>query len=187
MCQETAFLRLIYCIEVSLVLHAILLTQVWGGAVHPVFLHGPMSVRLVARDANTSLKPADEAQAPQTDTRHRDTLSETVHAYHAARKLTRMPEMTGQPPDAIEIGQGLSGEVTFRLSINRMGIITRIQSVQSSLPRDIEGKLAMQLYRNEYRPGEIDGVAVDSEMIVDLKLDAGGWLTDRIPVLGQGQ
>jgi hypothetical protein len=98
-----------------------------------------------------------------------------------------MPEMTGQPPDAIEIGQGLSGEVTFRLSINRMGIITRIQSVQSSLPRDIEGKLAMQLYRNEYRPGEIDGVAVDSEMIVDLKLDAGGWLTDRIPVLGQGQ
>lgn len=187
MCQEAALLRLIYCLEVSLVLHAILLAQVWGGAVHPAFPHEPMNVRLAAREVNLSLKPADEAQASQTDTRQRDISSETVHTYHSARELTRMPEMTGQPPEAIETGQGISGEVTFRLSINRMGIVTRIQRIQSSLPRDIEGKLAMQLYRNEYRPGEIDGVAVDSEMTVNLKLDSGGWLTDSMPVLGPGQ
>ena len=187
MCQQAALLRLIYCLEVSLVLHAILLAQVWGGADHLKPMYEPMNVRLVAREAKLSLKPADEAQVPQTDTRQRDTSSEMVHAYHAARKLTRMPEMTGQPPEAIEMGQGVSGEVTFKLSINRMGIATRIEKVQSSLPRDIEGKLVMQLYRNEYRPGEIDGVAVDSEMTVDLKLDAGGWLADSIPVLGQGQ
>jgi hypothetical protein len=71
----------------------------------------------------------------------------------------------------------------FRLSIDRFGKVKLIQRLRSSLPREIEGRLALQLYRAEYRPGEIDGIAVDSEMTVDLKVDSSGWLTDKLPVL----
>src|SRR5208283_4915718 len=111
--------------------------------------------------------------------------SASVHP--AARELTRMPEIIGQPPEAIETGQGTTGEVVFRLSINRFGKVTLLQTLKSSLPREIEGKLAVKLYRAKYRAGEIDGIAVDSEMTVDLRLDNSGWLTDKLPVLRSGK
>lgn len=157
-------------------------------------MHEPMTVRLIAEQPPSALLPVSD----MTDHAHllmaeqvaripgvSSSTKLTTPIFHTANELTRMPEMIGQPPEAMEIGQGASGEVVFKLSINRLGIVTQLQRVKSTLPRDIEGKLAFQLYRNEYRAGEIDGVAVDSEMIVDLRLESGGWLTDQLPVLRQ--
>ena len=201
MCQEKDILRLINCLEGSFILHAFVLSlsQFW----HPIgnssysfqsTMHEPMTVRLIAEQPPSALLPVSD----MTDHAHllmaeqvarspgvSSSTKLTTPIFHTANELTRMPEMIGQPPEAMEIGQGASGEVVFKLSINRLGIVTQLQRVKSTLPRDIEGKLAFQLYRNEYRAGEIDDVAVDSEMIVDLRLESGGWLTDQLPVLRQ--
>jgi len=112
-----------------------------------------------------------------------------VHQYgllapvYRTRELSRLPEMIGKPPDLIEIGQGVSGEVLFQVSVGKLGRASMVQKLESTLPREIEGKLAMLLYKAEYRAGEINGAAVNSQMTVGLKLEPGGWITDSLPIL----
>lgn len=199
MYQEKAILRLINCLEGSFILHAFVLSLFGQLFWHPPgnipnsihsASHEPMTVRLLGKQPPSAMPPINDMTSHAHllmahATSHSVALSTARTFYHAAEELTRMPEMIGQPPEAIEIAQGISGGVVFKLLINSLGEVTQLQRVTSTLPYDIEGKLALQLYRNEYRAGEIDGVAVDSEMIVDLKLESGGWLSDQLPVLRQ--
>jgi hypothetical protein len=206
--QEKATLRLINCLAGSFILHTFILSfsqQLFWNPVgssaspgHPV-LHKPLNVILAPKQLPSAIAPlpvvhdlADHSPilvtqqiAKTSATQPPASTKAPTPTYHAAQELSRMPEMIGQPPETIEIGQGTSGEVVFKLSIDRLGKVTLLQRLKSTIPRETEGKLAMQLYRAEYRAGEIDGIAVDSEMIVDLRVEPGGWITDKLPVLRQ--
>lgn len=203
--QDKDILRLINCLAGSFILHVFILSfsqQVfWNPAgnsryTSQALFHPPLTVTLAPKEPPLSI--ALPAVPDATDRSHLlmtqqiakpssvdspSPKNSPASTYHATQELTRIPELIVQPPQAIEVGQGTSGEVVFKLSINRFGKVTLLQQLKSSLPRDVEGKLAMQLYRSEYRPGEINGLAVDSEMTVDLNLDSGKWLSDKLPVL----
>jgi hypothetical protein len=190
MLQEKAIVRLINCLAGSLILHAFILLfsqqTFWSpvGSSRNIGHSGwqePLTVRLVPKELPAA--PITKiSSAPTTPT-----PTSATSTFHGSKELSRMPEIIGQPPEAIQIGQGTTGEVVFKLSINRFGKVTLLQQLKSTLPRETEGKLAMQLYLAKYRAGEINGIAVDSEMIVDLRLDSGGWLTDKLPVLRSGK
>lgn len=186
MYREQDLLRLVSCLEASFVLHAFVLSLVWHPHSGATDSYAPLTVRLIARPAEIVARHDTNNHSSQAVARaSRSSSSSIKPAYFTAKALTRMPEMTGQPPVAIELAQGITGEVVFKLSISRTGEVTKVERVSSTLPHDLEGQLALQLYRNQYRAGEIDGVAVDSEMIVALKLDSSGWIADKIPSLGQ--
>ncbi len=188
--QDKDIVRLINCLAGSFILHAVFLSfsqqAFWnpvGNSRNPEYatLHEPLTVRLVPKEPPSALiAKISSAQTPSSP-------KPSTSTYHAAQDLSRKPEMIDKQPEAIEIGQGTTGEVVFRLSINRFGKVTLLQRLKSTLPREAEGKLAMQLYQAKYRAGEIDGIAVDSEMIVDLRLDSGVLLTDKLPVLRSGK
>jgi hypothetical protein len=192
MSQERDILRLINCLVASLILHVVFLLSLTpqlflnlaGGSRHP---HVPMTVRLAPLSAIALPATDPSTQQPAPAPSVPSSTNAPASAYHSARELSRMPEMIGQPPEAIEVGQDISGEVVFRLSIDRLGKVKLLQSLKSTLPREVEGKLAMQLYNSQYRAGEINGIAVESEMTVDLRLESGGWLTDKLPVLRPAQ
>jgi hypothetical protein len=42
--------------------------------------------------------------------------------------------------------------------------------MRSTLPRELEGQVVLQFYRARYRPGEIDGVPVNSELLLTVDL-----------------
>jgi hypothetical protein len=202
--HEKDVLRLIYCFAGSLMLHVFILSfspqLFWSQAGHSRYqgspaLSGSLTVRLVDKEPPPAISPllVRDTDVPSSflvkqqlnagsSVSPPETKSQTSE-YHTARELTRQPEMIVQPAGAMEVSQSQPGEVVFRLGIDHSGKVKLLQRLKSTLPREDEGKLALQLYRAEYRPGEINGIAVDSEMIVDLKLDPGQWLTDKVPVL----
>jgi len=208
MYREKDALRLINSFAVSFVLHVFILSfsalTFWNqaGNLHyqgQAALHEPLTVRLIAQESSPITTPllvqeADKhssflVQQKADKTSSMDSSSSTksqVSNYHTTQELTRMPEMLVPPAETIETSPDMFGEVVFRLSIDRFGKVKLLQRLKSTLPREVEGKLALQLYRAEYRPGEMSGIAVDSEMIIDLKLDSAGWRTDKLPVLRQG-
>lgn len=208
MFQEADALRLFNSFAVSFLLHVFMLSfsglTFWNQSGNSLYqgqtaLHEPLSVRLIAQespfistptlvrkpDINSTFLVKQKADKTSGEDSTRPMKSE-VSNYHTTQELTRIPEMLVQPPETIEISPDMFGEVVFRLSIDRFGKVKLLQRVISTLPRQIEGKLALQLYTAEYRPGEINGIAVDSETIINLKIDAKGLRTDKLPVLRQG-
>ena len=208
--RESDILRLIYCLAGSFILHVFILFfsvhTFWnpaGSSWNPDHsaLYQPLTVRLAVQEPLLAIAPLpkpdvspplllkSQIEKPQVVKTSSATPSPSTQSpasgYHDAKDLSRMPELIEQPPEVIEISQDTSGEVVFKLFIDQFGKVRLVHRLKSSLPREIEGKLAWQLYRAEYRPGEIGGIAVNSEMIVDLKLTSGGWITDTIPVLRQ--
>jgi hypothetical protein len=202
---ENDIVRLINCLAGSFILHAFILSfsqqSFWNPAgssrysANPA-LHETLTVRLIPKEPLPAITlqpvqaqdmrnhpPTMQQVAEMSSVRILSSAKPSAPVYHTGKELSRLPEMMERPPAAIEIDQGTSGEVVFKLSIDRFGKVALVQRLKSNLPRETEGKLAMQLYRAQYRPGEIGGLPVDSEMIVDLKLESGEWLTDRLPVL----
>ncbi len=92
-------------------------------------------------------------------------------AYHPSDALTRPPELIENAPEEIELpeSQG-TGHVLLRLAIDRHGVVKAVNVMRSTLPRELEGQVVLQFYRARYRPGEIDGVPVNSELLLTVDL-----------------
>jgi outer membrane biosynthesis protein TonB len=92
--------------------------------------------------------------------------------YYSAHALSRQPELVGEPPESMEIPEGVqSGHLLVRLSIDRFGKVNAVSVLRSTLPHDIEGQVVMQFYQASYRPGEIDGKPVNGEMVLFINLE----------------
>lgn len=63
-----------------------------------------------------------------------------------------------------------AGSLLLRLSIDRHGVVNAVSVLRSTLPHELEGKIVLQFYRAHYRPGEIDGVPVNSELLLAVDL-----------------
>lgn len=90
-----------------------------------------------------------------------------THSLHA---LTRQPELQGDGPQLVQLPEDMQqpGSILLRLFIDRHGIVNGVNVLRSTLPREIEGQIVLQFYRAAYRPGEIDGEPVDSEMLLQI-------------------
>ena len=91
--------------------------------------------------------------------------------YHSPHALTRPPELVEDAPEEIELGESQEpGHLLLRLAIDRYGAVNGVFVLRSTLARELEGQVVLQFYRARYRPGEIDGVPVNSEMLLVVNL-----------------
>ena len=91
--------------------------------------------------------------------------------YHSVDALTRHPELVDDAPEEIAIADTQEGgSLVLRLLIDRHGVVNAVSVVRSTLPRELEGRIVLQFYRARYRPGEIDGRPVNSELLLDIAL-----------------
>ena len=95
-----------------------------------------------------------------------------------AEKLTRQPELADEMGDSLQesLEAGFRGHVVIRLFIDQTGKADKVQVMASSLPIQIEGLVVKSFFHARYRPGEIDGQPVMSEMTVAVDLSAGAEL-----------
>lgn len=91
--------------------------------------------------------------------------------YHSPHALTRPPELVEDAPEEIELGElQEAGHLLLRLAIDRYGVVDGVFVLRSTLARELEGQVVLQFYQASYRPGEIDGVPVNSEMLLVVNL-----------------
>lgn len=97
-----------------------------------------------------------------------------VPNYFPAEALTRQPELIGGIDESLRepVEAGLRGRAIIRLYLNQSGKPERVSVLESTLPVEIEGLVVKAFYTAQYRPGEIDGLAVMSEMTVDVDLSS---------------
>lgn len=92
--------------------------------------------------------------------------------YLPAEALTRQPELVGGIDETLyePLEPGFRGRIVIRLYLNQLGKAERVKVLESTLPIQIEGSVVRAFYAARYRPGEIDGQAVMSEMTIDVDL-----------------
>jgi hypothetical protein len=91
--------------------------------------------------------------------------------YHSPHALTRPPELVEDGPAEIELPESQEpGNLLLRLAIDRYGVVNGVSVMRSTLARELEGQVVLQFYRARYRPGEIDGMPVDSELLLVVNL-----------------
>lgn len=92
--------------------------------------------------------------------------------YFPAEKLTRQPELAEEIDHTLSesLEPGFRGRVVIRLFLDETGKPNKVRVMESSLPLEIEGLVVTTFFRARYRPGEIDGQPVMSEMTVAVDL-----------------
>lgn len=92
--------------------------------------------------------------------------------YFPAEKLTRQPELAEAIDDKLNesFEAGFRGHAVIRLFVDESGKVDKVSVLESTLPVDVEGIVVTLFFKARYRPGEIDGVPVMSEMTVSADL-----------------
>ena len=92
--------------------------------------------------------------------------------YFPAEKLTRQPELAEEMDSSLResLEAGFRGHVVIRLFLDETGKANKVRVMESSLPIEIEGLVVKSFFLARYRPGEIDGQPVMSEMTVAVDL-----------------
>jgi hypothetical protein len=126
----------------------------------------------VAKPHEVPIPPgAAQPQPPTTTPPPTAPAMEPAPFYHSPHALTRPPELVEDVPAEIELPESQEpGQVLLRLSIDRYGVVNGVQVLRSSLTRELEGQVVLQFYRARYRPGEIDGLPVNSELLLVVNL-----------------
>lgn len=120
-------------------------------------------------DSPVAEVPPDGADAVPAEPEGR---SVPLPQYFPAEKLTRQPELAEEIDDKLDesFEAGFRGRVIIRLFLDETGKANKVQVMESSLPLEIEGLAVKTFYVARYRPGEIDGQPVMSEMTVSIDL-----------------
>lgn len=92
--------------------------------------------------------------------------------YFPAEKLTRQPELAEAIDDKLNesFEAEFRGHAVIRLFLDESGKVDKVSVLESTLPINVEGILVTLFFKARYRPGEIDGLPVMSEMTVSADL-----------------
>ncbi|WP_300334135.1 hypothetical protein [Accumulibacter sp.] len=111
--------------------------------------------------------------------------------YLPRAQLSVQPRLLDEPalsfPDSVAGGAPRAGKIVLRIFIAAGGAVDRVEISQSSLPSEYAEVAAAAFAAVRFRPGELEGVPVNSEMRVEVVLDTmvsgGSHLTGvlRIP------
>lgn len=97
--------------------------------------------------------------------------------YFRATELTRAAALQEAPvlaPPPAAAGQRLpAGKVVLRVLIGATGDVDRVDVAGSSLPPDYEAAAVAAFAPLRFRPGEIEGVPVSSELRLEVSFEAG--------------
>ena len=134
--------------------------------VAPVVPSGPVGV--------PSVGAAPIAVVPQSVTpvllSPRDDVS-----YFRRSQLTVPPVLQGEPVLDAPPGQTVTlrkgDSVTLRLFVNANGSVERIEVENSTLPEAYEQQAVAAFLPMQFRPGEIEGVAVRSQVVFEVDFD----------------
>ncbi len=113
--------------------------------------------------------PPDVSEVAPAETEGR---SVPLPQYFPAEKLTRQPELAEAIDDKFNesFEAGFRGHAVIRLFLDENGKVNKVHVLESTLPIDVEGMVVKSFFTARYRPGEIDGVPVMSEMTVSADL-----------------
>lgn len=99
------------------------------------------------------------------------TVAPTV--YFRRSELTVAPVLKDEPaielPDSAEQGPK-GGKLALRLLVGANGVVDRVELVSSTLPADFDEAAIAAFVPLHFRPGEIDGVQVRSQVIFEIDL-----------------
>ncbi len=95
-------------------------------------------------------------------------------SYFRRSDLTVAPVMQDEP--LIEVSENMGriqkgGKLALRLYISNAGTIDRIEVVSSNLPNDTEEIIKAAFTPLRFKPGEINGVTVSSQIVFEIDLD----------------
>lgn len=110
----------------------------------------------VASERNAPVIPLPEAAEPH---------------YFPTRELSVRPLVLKDVPSDIQIVGVPAQTVILRLFISEAGDIDRIDTEQSFLPEDMEHELRGAFSTLKFQPGMRDGMAVKSQMKVEVRLE----------------
>lgn len=134
----------------------------------------PASRQTVTREAERQLPsspPAPTAAVADASRAAETSAPAPEPFYHSPHALTRPPELVEDAPAEIELPESQEpGNLLLRLAIDRYGVVDGVYVLRSTLARELEGQVVLQFYRARYRPGEIDGVPVNSELLLVVNL-----------------
>lgn len=88
--------------------------------------------------------------------------------------LSRQPELIEGTVDAAlgnPDGIAMRGELVLRIFLDRRGRPMSVAVLRSSLRRDIEGSVVQRFFQAGYRPGERNGLPVDSDIVLSIALE----------------
>lgn len=115
----------------------------------------------------TPLPVVEETAPGESETR-----AVPLPQYFPAEKLTRQPQLDEAMDSSLResLEAGFRGYVVIRLFLDETGKANKVRILESSLPIEIEGLVVKSFFLARYRPGEIDGQPVMSEMTVAVDL-----------------
>ena len=99
----------------------------------------------------------------------------TVHDKPMTMLLSRQPELIEDTvDDAVGNvdGMGIHGELLLQIFLDRLGRPKSVRVIESSMRRDLEGAVAHRFFLAKYRPGEVNGLPVNSDIILSITLSA---------------
>jgi TonB family protein len=95
--------------------------------------------------------------------------------YFRRSELTVAPTLQGEPlirwPEKAGSAAPWAGKVVLRVFVSAAGVVDRIEVANSSLPAAFDEAAGVAFSRVRFRPGEIEGVAVNSETSFEIVFD----------------
>lgn len=118
---------------------------------------------------------ADSDSAPDPAVDAATSSHAIVHASPGALTLSRQPELIEDSVDLL-IGDANSmavhGELTMRISLDRRGRPESVRVLRSTMRREVEGAVVLRFFKARYRPGEVNGLPVASEITLSIAIAA---------------
>lgn len=138
---------------------------------------GATSNQATVRSSLTRGLTKKGSKSMSIDEHHKGVPSRIYHAssgVHISTEFSRQPELIGNAPNLMHFSENRqpSGELLLHLLIDKSGMVKRISVIEASLTRDIQEEIVSQFYKAIYRPGEIKGIPVESEIYFSVQIPA---------------
>lgn len=170
---------LLACLLVSLLLHALVFVLpvdrkglgggAWERSVGRIALVVELSGKsLAAADANTGM-PQPSALVPQWRQGGKPSDASGL-IYLPASALDQLPEMIGDVDHEFD-SRGAKGYLILKLQVGADGNVVDAKVLTSTLAAELEPEITRRFRQARFRPGEIAGRPVGSEIIIQVDVE----------------
>lgn len=100
-------------------------------------------------------------------------ISPVKSHYFSAKELTRKPLIARDiPSDTLLVAPDVPEQAaTLRIQVNEYGDVDKVIVETSLLPQAAQKRVVEEFEKVKFHPGEINGVAVKSELIIEIMLE----------------
>lgn len=124
----------------------------------------------------TPEKPISKTGVPEPERTISSQAAPATVQYLTGSQLTSRPAILEQPvielPPLTNKGSMPIGKVVIKIAISTFGLVDWIKVEESTLPAAYEGIITQAFKSIRYQPGEVEGKAVASLMIMEVSVDS---------------